>query len=82
MKKGKLKDEATSEAEVVIPDSKKGLTPMLFELSWGSYDLWSYYLFIHFEKTQKQFQKDIRSLLVKYGKEYLKQEEDLWLKAE
>lgn len=59
----------------VLADSKNGLTPMLFELGWGWYEDWSYYLFIHFGKTQEQFKQDVKSLLVKYGKDYLKSEQ-------
>lgn len=58
----------------MLADSKNGQTPMLFELGWGWYEEWSYHLFIHTDKTQEQFKEDVKSLLVKYGKDYLKSE--------
>lgn len=58
----------------MLADSKNGQTPMLFELGWGWYEEWNYHLFIHTDKTQKQFKEDVKSLLVKYGKDYLKSE--------
>ena len=69
-----LKNENPNDAKPVLADSKNGLTPMLFELGWGWYEDWSYHLFIHFGKTQEQFKQDVKSLLVKYGKDYLKSE--------
>lgn len=52
----------------------------LFQLGWGWYEEWSYHLFIHSDKTQDQFKEDVKSLLIKYGKEYLTQE-DSWAGA-
>ncbi len=52
----------------------KNKTPMLFELAWSWYEELHYYLFIHTDKTQEQFKQDVRSLLVKYGRDYLKSE--------
>jgi len=48
---------------------------ILFKLEWKDYDDCIYYLFIHFDKTKKQFIKDINFLLHKYGEDYLAQEE-------
>lgn len=60
---------------VILSDSKNGLTPKLFELGWGLYEEWSYHLFIHFDKTQDDFKQDVKSLLIKYGKDYLSSEQ-------
>ena len=73
MENDNLKTESNN-ANVLLADSKNGLTPMLFELGWGWYEDWSYHLFIHFGKTQEQFKEDVKLLLVKYGKDYLKSE--------
>ena len=43
----------------------------LFELSWKDYDCLSYWLFLHENKTQEEFDKDVRFLLKKYGDEYI-----------
>lgn len=56
-------------------DSKNGISPKLFELNWGWHEDWESYLFIHYDKTQKQFKKDVSMLLVKYGNEYLESED-------
>ena len=46
----------------------------LFELNWQSRDSSISFLFIHTNKTNVQFKKDVKSLLVKYGKDYLESE--------
>ena len=74
MTKDNLKDETANSTNTVLADSKNGLPPMLFELGWGWYEDWSYHLFVHFGKTQEQFKEDVKLLLVKYGKDYLKSE--------
>ena len=68
-------EEQSNNANVLLADSKNGLAPKLFELGWGWYEDWSYHLFIHFEKTQDDFKQDVKSLLVKYGKDYLASEQ-------
>ena len=57
-----------------------GTMPVLFELGWGWYEDWIYHLFIHFGKTEEDFKQDIKSLLVKYGKDYLASEKS-WVGA-
>jgi hypothetical protein len=52
----------------------------LFELSWSWYEDHDYYLFVHENKTEDDFQKDVKILLIKYGEEYL-QQEDCWAGA-
>ena len=73
--KTSINHKTAIDANTMLVDSKNGLTPKLFELGWGWYEEWSYYLFIHFGKTQEDFKQDIKSLLVKYGKDYLSSEE-------
>jgi hypothetical protein len=43
----------------------------LFELEWHTFDSNNSFLFIHPNKDQKQFKKDVRFMLKKYGEEYL-----------
>jgi hypothetical protein len=74
MTKDNLKDETANSTNTVLADSKNGLPQMLFELGWVCHEDWSYHLFIHFGKTQEQFKEDVKLLLVKYGKDYLKSE--------
>ena len=69
-------EEQSNNANVLLADSKNGLVPKLFELGWGWYEDWSYHLFIHFGKTQDDFKQDVKSLLVKYGKDYLASEQN------
>lgn len=57
-----------------LTKNKKELTPRFFKLGWEWYEDWNYYFFVHFEKTQKQFKQDVKSLLIKYGEDYLKNE--------
>ena len=52
----------------------------VFKLVWSDWDEGSYYLYTHPDKTQKAFEKDVKSLLVKYGNEYL-ESEDSWAGA-
>jgi hypothetical protein len=68
-------EEQSNNANVLLAGSKNGLAPKLFELGWGWYEDWSYHLFIHFGKTQDDFKQDVKSLLVKYGKDYLASEQ-------
>ena len=68
-------EEQSNNANVLLADSKNGLAPKLFELGWGWYEDWSYHLFIHFGKTQDDFKQDVKSLLVKYGQDYLASEQ-------
>ena len=75
MENDNLKKETATDANTVLADSKNGLAPKLFELGWGWYEDWSYHLFIHFGKTQEDFKQDVKSLLVKYGRDYLASEE-------
>lgn len=81
MENNNLKHKITTDANTVLVDSKSGLTPKIYELGWGWYEQWSYYLFIHFEKTQEDFKQDVKSLLIKYGKDYLSSEES-WAGAD
>lgn len=69
------KYKTTTDANAVLMDNKNELTPKLFELGWGWYEDWEYHLFIHFGKTQEDFKKDVKSLLIKYGKDYLASEQ-------
>lgn len=70
-------EEQSNNDNVLLADSKNGLAPKLFELGWGWYVDWSYHLFIHFGKTKDDFKQDVKSLLVKYGKDYLASEQGL-----
>lgn len=47
----------------------------LFNLQWCWYEDKNDYLFIHDNKTKEQFKQDVNEMLIKYGKEYLDQEE-------
>lgn len=48
----------------------------LYELNWDWYDDFASYLFSHPEpKTQDEFRNDVRSLLTKYGPDYLGSED-------
>lgn len=52
----------------------------VFELAWTWWEQESSYLFIHLDKTEKQFKEDVEMLLVKYGDEYINSEES-WVGA-
>ena len=75
MTEDNLKPLNATDTNTVLADSKNVLAPKLFELGWVWYEGWSYHLFIHFGKTQEDFKQDVKSLLVKYGKDYLASEE-------
>lgn len=49
-------------------------TPQFFELRWEWYEYLNYYLFTHPEKSQEDFKQDVKSLLIKYGNDYLANE--------
>lgn len=53
----------------------------VFDLGWSWHEDWSSYLFIHINKTKDQFKEDVKSLLIKYGKDYIKSEEEHWTGA-
>jgi hypothetical protein len=52
----------------------------VYKLSWTWYEDDEYYLFSHPKSSQEQFKKDVKSLLRKYGNEYIDQE-DGWVGA-
>lgn len=74
MAKDNLKNETANSINTVLVDSKNGLPPILFGLRWSWYEDQICHLFIHFGKTQDQFKEDVKLLLIKYGKDYLKSE--------
>lgn len=47
----------------------------LFEIVWSWHDEDNTYLYTHDNKTDSEFQEDVKMLLRKYGKEYLETEE-------
>jgi hypothetical protein len=53
----------------------------LFELAWIWYEEYCPYLFIHPDKTEEQFNADVKDAFKKFGDDYLKQE-DSWAGAE
>lgn len=66
-----------TDSSTVLLDDNSGLELKLYQLGWEYVEEWNYYHFIHFNKTQDQFSKDIQSLLIKYGNDYLESEEGL-----
>jgi len=46
----------------------------IFELSWRCYEDYCPYLFSHETKTKEEFNEDVKSILIKYGNEYINQE--------
>jgi len=52
----------------------------IFELSWSWYEEYCPYLFYHEKKTLRQFERDVKYLLRKYGNQYIKQEKS-WISA-
>jgi len=60
-----------------MKQSGKTNSTNIFELCWSWYEDNESWLFTHDNKTTKQFQSDVRSLLKSQGKEYLKNE-DSW----
>jgi hypothetical protein len=81
MTEDNLKPQTATDANTVLADSKNGIAPKLFELGWGWYEDWSYHLFIHFDKTQEDFKEDVKSLLIKYGKDIYRHFDFLELKS-
>jgi hypothetical protein len=51
-----------------------------YELYWSWYEDYVPFIFSHESKTKKQFEKDVRTMLRKYGEEYIQQEES-WVSA-
>ena len=58
----------------------KNMKQKFFELYWCWYEDYSFYLFYHENKTEKEFQSDVKKLMKKYGDTYL-QEENSWAGA-
>jgi hypothetical protein len=61
------------------------LNSKIFELSWINYEDRLSFLYFHENKTKEQFNEDVKILIIKYGEEYLNQEEvwagvDRWIK--
>lgn len=48
--------------------------PNIFELAWTWYEDYCFYLFFHKDKTEEDFKKDVETIIVKYGKEYIESE--------
>lgn len=48
-----------------------------FEFSWSYYEDSSSYLFYHESKTIKEFEADCKFLMIKYGNDYIEQEQYL-----
>lgn len=48
----------------------------IFELSWTQYDACCSHLLYHENKTEKDFIEDVKSMIKKYGDEYIEQEDD------
>ena len=46
----------------------------IFELAWTWYEDYRPFLFSHETKTKEDFEADVKSLMIKYGDEYIKQE--------
>jgi hypothetical protein len=55
----------------------------VFKLKWQDWEIEYNYLFLHpdINKTQEQFENDVNSCLLKYGKQYLEQEKS-WVGAQ
>ena len=53
----------------------------IFELNWIWHEDYMPWLFFHENKTEKDFKKDVNFLLKKYGKDYIKSNEDSWVGA-
>ena len=51
----------------------------IFEISWGDYDDYKYFIFTHDNKTQQEFKKDIKFIFRKYGKEFLDSKQKLFV---
>jgi hypothetical protein len=54
----------------------------LFELIWDDWDGSDNYLFLHSNKTQEEFNSDVKLLLKKYGKEYIDSNIDQFVGAD
>ncbi len=50
----------------------------IFTLSWSWYEDYQYYQFCHESKTKQEFEDDVNTLIINYGKEYMEQE-DSWV---
>jgi hypothetical protein len=57
------------------------IKPTLFDLNWYWYEESSNHLFTHDNKTEAQFKKDVKSMLKKYGKEFIKKNKDTYIGA-
>ena len=51
----------------------------IFELYHSGWESYSPYLFLHSNKTEAQFKKDVKFLLRKYGHEFIESKEELYV---
>lgn len=52
----------------------------VYRMSWSWYEDHQYHLFTHKKSSQKKFEKDVTSLIRKYGNRYMNQETS-WISA-